>query len=217
MDKPFINLESAANHPCQALAAWKTLDDFAIAPGRREVRPLLGVSPASSCHWRSRLRLRRWRRCAACKSSCCGRKGTRCRKQIMDKAARCRGARRGFDSPNEQTVRMRLRVQPSWGMPKNGGDFKRGLTAMRAADAPNPAPHAYRLVRAAGAGLRAPHSECRLMHCLPVRRDTAVAGRGTRRRPPSIVGNQEAANRLAVQMAPAASNAARRLGKETRA
>ena len=26
--KPFINLESAASHPCQALADWKTLDDL---------------------------------------------------------------------------------------------------------------------------------------------------------------------------------------------
>lgn len=28
--KPFVNLESAASHPCQALADWKTLDDLAI-------------------------------------------------------------------------------------------------------------------------------------------------------------------------------------------
>ena len=31
VDKPLINLESAMNHPCQALADWKTLDDLAIA------------------------------------------------------------------------------------------------------------------------------------------------------------------------------------------
>src|SRR5258707_10362663 len=30
VDKPLINLESAINHPCQALADWKTLDDVAI-------------------------------------------------------------------------------------------------------------------------------------------------------------------------------------------
>ena len=29
-DKPLINLESAMNHPCQALADWKTLDDESI-------------------------------------------------------------------------------------------------------------------------------------------------------------------------------------------
>ncbi len=28
--KPFVNLESAVTHPCQALADWKTLDDCAI-------------------------------------------------------------------------------------------------------------------------------------------------------------------------------------------
>ena len=29
-DKPLVNLESAANHPCQALADWKTLDDLDV-------------------------------------------------------------------------------------------------------------------------------------------------------------------------------------------
>jgi N-acetylornithine carbamoyltransferase len=28
--KPYINMESALNHPCQSLADWKTLDDFDI-------------------------------------------------------------------------------------------------------------------------------------------------------------------------------------------
>src|SRR6476660_1507370 len=30
VSKPIINMESAANHPCQALADWKTLDDLAV-------------------------------------------------------------------------------------------------------------------------------------------------------------------------------------------
>ncbi|HTL93774.1 MAG TPA: hypothetical protein VL176_15580, partial [Steroidobacteraceae bacterium] len=30
IEKPLINLESAANHPCQALADWKTLDDLRV-------------------------------------------------------------------------------------------------------------------------------------------------------------------------------------------
>jgi N-acetylornithine carbamoyltransferase len=29
-DRPFVNLESAASHPCQALADWKTMDDLDI-------------------------------------------------------------------------------------------------------------------------------------------------------------------------------------------
>src|SRR5882672_1792365 len=30
IDKPWINMESAIDHPCQSLADWKTLDDMAI-------------------------------------------------------------------------------------------------------------------------------------------------------------------------------------------
>jgi N-acetylornithine carbamoyltransferase len=30
---PLVNLESAANHPCQALADWKTLDDLGVPAG----------------------------------------------------------------------------------------------------------------------------------------------------------------------------------------
>ena len=30
VDKPYINMESAMNHPCQSLADWKTLNDFEI-------------------------------------------------------------------------------------------------------------------------------------------------------------------------------------------
>jgi N-acetylornithine carbamoyltransferase len=30
IDTPWINMESATNHPCQSLADWKTLDDFEV-------------------------------------------------------------------------------------------------------------------------------------------------------------------------------------------
>src|SRR5262245_28929699 len=30
VEKPLINLESAVNHPCQALADWKTMDDLGV-------------------------------------------------------------------------------------------------------------------------------------------------------------------------------------------
>ncbi len=36
-DKPLINMESAVNHPCQALADWRTLDELEDADPR-EVR-----------------------------------------------------------------------------------------------------------------------------------------------------------------------------------
>ncbi len=37
VDKPLVNLESAINHPCQALADWKTLDDLAVPRAGRFV------------------------------------------------------------------------------------------------------------------------------------------------------------------------------------
>src|SRR5581483_1014203 len=37
VDKPLVNLESAANHPCQALADWKTMDDFGVSRNGRFV------------------------------------------------------------------------------------------------------------------------------------------------------------------------------------
>ena len=56
-DKPLVNLESAINHPCQALADWKTLDDLAIPRAGRFVlswayhpRALPLAVPAAALH-----------------------------------------------------------------------------------------------------------------------------------------------------------------------
>ena len=45
--KPFLNLESAARHPCQSLADWRTLDDLGIPAAGRPPRALLDPAPAS--------------------------------------------------------------------------------------------------------------------------------------------------------------------------
>lgn len=37
VDTPYINMESAMNHPCQSLADWKTLDDLAVPRNGRFV------------------------------------------------------------------------------------------------------------------------------------------------------------------------------------
>src|SRR5580692_4131541 len=57
IDKPLINLESAVNHPCQALADWKTLDDLVIPPDGKFVltwayhpRALPLAVPAAALH-----------------------------------------------------------------------------------------------------------------------------------------------------------------------
>jgi N-acetylornithine carbamoyltransferase len=36
-DKPWINMESAIDHPCQSLADWKTLDDLSVPDGGKFV------------------------------------------------------------------------------------------------------------------------------------------------------------------------------------
>src|SRR5438876_4483479 len=57
VDKPLINLESAINHPCQALADWKTMDDMQVPRTGRFVlsrayhpRPLPLAVPAATVH-----------------------------------------------------------------------------------------------------------------------------------------------------------------------
>jgi N-acetylornithine carbamoyltransferase len=57
IDKPLVNLESAANHPCQALADWKTIDELEVPRGARFVlswawhpRALPLAVPAAALH-----------------------------------------------------------------------------------------------------------------------------------------------------------------------
>src|SRR4051794_266023 len=60
-DVPWINMESAVNHPCQSLADWKTLDDLGVpGNGGRFVlswvyhpKPLPFAVPASVLHMAS--------------------------------------------------------------------------------------------------------------------------------------------------------------------
>ena len=57
-DTPYINMESAINHPCQSLADWKTLDDLDVpAAGGRFVlswtwhpQPMPYAVPAATLH-----------------------------------------------------------------------------------------------------------------------------------------------------------------------
>ena len=58
VDTPYINMESAINHPCQSLADWKTMDDLGI-PGNSgkfvlswtwHPRPLPFAVPAATVH-----------------------------------------------------------------------------------------------------------------------------------------------------------------------
>ena len=47
IDKPWINMESAIDHPCQSLADWKTMDELGDSRAR-QVRAVVGLPPAGA-------------------------------------------------------------------------------------------------------------------------------------------------------------------------
>jgi N-acetylornithine carbamoyltransferase len=189
-DKPLINLESALNHPCQALADWKTLDDLSVPRNARFVlswayhpRALPLAVPAAALHM------------AALRGmdvTVLRPEGFALPAAVMERARRAAAlsggsvretAEREAALPGAQVLYVK-----EWGATQAYGDA--------AEDA---------RLRAALKGwcvredwfAHAP--ECRLMHCLPVRRNTAIADAvldGTR----SVV-QREAYNRLPAQMA----------------
>lgn len=191
VDKPLLNLESAANHPCQALADWKTLDDLGISARGRFVlswvyhpRALPLAVPAATVHM-----------------------------------AAMRGMEvvvlrpEGFDLPPEIMSKARRAAAHSGGSVHETADRAAALSGASIIYAKEwGAPSCYGDAQA-DAALRANLTEwcvrndwfahtakdCRLMHCLPVRRNTAVADE-VLDGPRSVV-QREAFNRLVVQMA----------------
>jgi N-acetylornithine carbamoyltransferase len=189
-DKPLINLESALNHPCQALADWKTLDDLSVPRNARFVlswayhpRALPLAVPAAALHM------------AALRGmdvTVLRPEGFALPAAVMERAQRAAAlsggsvretAEREAALPGAQVLYVK-----EWGATAAYGDA--------AEDA---------RLRAALKGwcvredwfAHAP--DCRLMHCLPVRRNTAIADAvldGAR----SVV-QREAYNRLPAQMA----------------
>jgi N-acetylornithine carbamoyltransferase len=151
-DKPFINLESAVNHPCQALADWKTMDDLGVPRGGRFVlswvyhpRALPLAVPAAALH----MAAQRGMEVVVLRPD-----GYALPEPIMAKAR----------AAAEAVLRQPLadwRVQESW-----------------------------------FAGAR---EDCHFMHCLPVRRNVAVADEVLDGPRSKVI--REAANRMVVQMA----------------
>jgi N-acetylornithine carbamoyltransferase len=191
VDKPLINLESAMSHPCQALADWKTMDDVQVPRKGRFVlswvwhpRALPLAVPATALHM------------AAMR----GMDVTVLRPQgfalpapIMEKARRAAAASGG--SVRETADRhaalegAHIIYAKEWGATSAYGDVD--------ADAKLRASLTDWCVRDDWFSTTDP--DCRLMHCLPVRRNTAVADE-VLDGPRSIV-LREAHNRLLVQMA----------------
>lgn len=189
---PLINLESAVNHPCQALADWKTMDDIGIpARGGRFVlswawhpKPLPLAVPAAAVHM------------AALRGmdvTVLRPEGFGLPEPLMDKARQAAilsgGSVRETADRREALEGAHVIYAKSWTAPVHYGDGE--------------AEAAFR------AGLRdwcvgddwfaetAP--DCRFMHCLPVRRNVVVKD-SVLDGPRSVVVH-EARNRMWAQMA----------------
>lgn len=190
-DKPLINLESAMNHPCQALADWKTLDDLAVPRHGRFVlswanhpRALPLAVPAAVVHM------------AAAR----GMQVTVLRPE-------------GFALPPSIMARARAAAAQSGGSVTETDDRRAAMTGAQVLYAKEWGSTAYYGDAGVDATLRAglggwtvreswfadADPQCRFMHCLPARRNVAVADE-VLDGPRSVV-IREAANRMAVQMA----------------
>jgi N-acetylornithine carbamoyltransferase len=190
-DKPLINMESAMNHPCQALADWRTLDELRIAPQAKFVlswayhpKALPLAVPAATLH----MAAMRGMEVVVLRPD-----GFALPGQIMDKARAAAAASGG--SVTETTDRSAALKDASvlyakeWGSTTHYGDPQ--------ADAKLRADLADWCVRERWfAGAR---PDAKLMHCLPVRRNVAVADELLDG--PRAVVKREAHNRLTVQMA----------------
>ncbi len=191
-DKPLINMESAMNHPCQALADWRTLDELKIPTRAKFVlswayhpKALPLAVPAATVHMAAMrgmevvvLRPEGFALPAASHGEgALG--GARCRRF----GDRDLGSRRGA---------QRARA---WCTPRNGAPPR--TTAMSEADSRLRADLSDWCVRERWFERALP--DAKLMHCLPVRRNVAVADEVLDG--PRAVVKREAFNRLPVQMA----------------
>jgi N-acetylornithine carbamoyltransferase len=191
IDKPFVNMESAINHPCQALADWKTLDDLAVAPRSRFVlswvphpRALPLAVPAATLQ----MAALRGHEVIVARPE-----GYALPEAVMEKARRLATQSGGsVTETDDRAVALKgatVLYAKEWGSTSHYGDadgdarLRAGLSHWQVTeDTFSPA-----------------DDTCHLMHCLPVRRNVAVA-ESVLDGPRSVV-LREAHNRLVVQMA----------------
>jgi N-acetylornithine carbamoyltransferase len=189
--KPFVNMESAMNHPCQSLADWKTMDDIGVPRRGKFVlswvhhpRALPLAVPAATVH----MAAQRGMEVVVLRPD-----GYALPDAVMAKARAAAAASGGTVSETtDRTAALsgaHVLYAKEWGSPACYGDSE--------AESKLRAPLADWCVREAW--FDRARTDCHFMHCLPVRRNVAVADEvldGSRSR---VV--QEAANRMVVQLA----------------
>jgi N-acetylornithine carbamoyltransferase len=189
---PLINMESATNHPCQALGDWKTLDDLDVpsAGGRfvlswaNHPKALPLAVPSAAVHM------------AALRGmdvTVLRPEGFALPEPIMDRArkaaAKSGGQVRETDDRKAAMEGAQVLYAKSWGCTSDYGDA--------AADAALRKRYADWTVEEDWFGPAA--KNCYFMHCLPVRREVVVSGKvleGPRSR---VI--PQARNRMYAQMA----------------
>jgi len=190
-DKPLVNMESAANHPCQALADWRTMDDLHVPERGKFVlswvnhpRALPLAVPSATVH----MAAMRGMEVVVARPE-----GYALPEAIMEKARRA--AQQSGGSVRETTDRAEaldgahVLYAKEWGSPQHYGDGE--------AEARLREPLSDWCVDENWFKTADPH--CHFMHCLPVRRNVAVAD-AVLDGPRSVV-IREAFNRMVVQMA----------------
>jgi N-acetylornithine carbamoyltransferase len=191
IEKPLINMESAVNHPCQALADWKTMEDLAIPQQSKFVlswvnhpRALPLAVPAAALHMASM----RGMEVVVLRPE-----GYALPDAVMHKARRAAtaagGSVRETSDRRDALEGAQVLYAKEWGSPLHYGDDA-GEKALRAKQS------AWCVDETWFQGAR---QDCRLMHCLPVRRNVAVADE-VLDGPRSVV-LREAYNRMPAQMA----------------
>jgi len=190
--KPFFNMESAVNHPCQALADWKTLDDYEVpsADGHFVLswayhpKPLPYAVPAAAL-W---MAARRGMHVTVLRPE-----GYELPDAIMQRAREISSRSGGsLRSTSDRKVAMEgahVLYAKSWGAPAFYGNPAQEMDLR--------APLKDWCVAESWFQPAAP--QAKFMHCLPVRRNVKVADE-VLDGPRSVV-IQEAANRMHVQKA----------------
>ncbi len=190
-DKPLINLESAMNHPCQALADWRTLDEMRVPVRAKFVlswvyhpKALPLAVPAATLH----MAAMRGMEVVVARPE-----GFALPGEIMEKARKAAAAAGGSVSETSDRASALTGADvlyaKEWGTTANYGDAE--------ADAGLRAGLVDWCVREPWFARAAPGAK--LMHCLPVRRNVAVADEVLDG--PRALVKREAFHRPAVHMA----------------
>jgi N-acetylornithine carbamoyltransferase len=191
VDRPLINLESAINHPCQALADWKTLDELPGSGRRKFVlswvwhpKALPLAVPAATVH----MAAMRGMDVVVLRPE-----GFELPSAVMDKARSAAAQSGGTVTETadraDALTDAHVVYAKEWGSTRHYGN--------EAADQAQRALLKDWCLRNDWLGRAA--DDCRVMHCLPVRRNSAIADE-VLDGPRSIVLRQ-GYNRMPAQMA----------------